>query len=176
MRTDETIRKRISVHQKFGDTDAPTREEKELARRSKDKQDNCLDRDSCQQGKKSIRAKLAEMVDLIWDNWFTNIYIENARGLSFLNEFVLYDEFQDQSRSQADTLLKRIGEHGKMVIAGDIAQIHAAYNDNYNNGIVYATELMKDDYQVARVSFIESEVVRHRLVRLIAERQANIKV
>lgn len=173
MRNDETIVKRLNNHGKFGDTDLPTREEKELARKSS-KHEDC-ERDSNQQCKKSIRAKLSDMVDMIWSNWFENIYIANARGLSFFHEFVIYDEFQDQTRSQADTLLKRIGEHGKMIIAGDIAQIHAPYNDSYNNGLVYAAELVKDDYQVARVHFIESDVVRHRLVRLIAERQAGLR-
>ena len=119
----------------------------------------------------SIKAKLKERVDSIWENWFSNIPIEHARGSDFANELAIYDEFQDQNIKQADMLVKRVGEDGKIVLTGDVDQIHAPYLDKYNNGLVYASKLLRDDSEVAQVHFTEDDVVRHSLVKKIAERQ-----
>lgn len=121
--------------------------------------------------KKSIRLRLENRVNLIWDNWFSNTPIERARGRDLAYEFAIFDEFQDQNESQADTLIKRIGHDGKIILTGDIMQIHAAYLDEKNNGLVYASRLLFDDPMVAQVCFTEDEVIRHPLVREIARRQ-----
>ena len=121
--------------------------------------------------KKSLRLRLENRVNLIWDNWFSNIPIERARGRDFAYELAIYDEFQDQNESQADTLIKRIGTDGKIVLTGDIMQIHAAYLDEKNNGLVYASRMLFDNPMVAQVCFTEDEVIRHPLVREIARRQ-----
>lgn len=121
--------------------------------------------------KGSIKAKLKDRVDLIWENWFSSVPIENARGRDFAYELAIYDEFQDQNVAQADTLIKRIGTNGKIIITGDIDQIHAPYLDPSNNGLVYAVRQLYDSEMVARVSFTDDEVIRHPLVKLIAQRQ-----
>lgn len=125
---------------------------------------------------KSIMKMLDERIEMIWRSWFVPIPIENARGQDFAYHIAIYDEFQDQNASQADTLIKRIGANGKIVITGDIEQIHSPYLDEENNGIVYASGLLFDDPMVARISFTEDDVVRHPLVKLIAERQKQAKV
>ena len=121
--------------------------------------------------KTSLKNRLAEKVDLIWNNWFSSIPIELARGRDFSYELAIYDEFQDQNASQADTLIKRIGKKGKIVLTGDIEQIHAPYLDRDNNGLVYASRQLFDNPMVAQVHFDEDEVVRHDLVKEIARRQ-----
>lgn len=126
-------------------------------------------------GGRSIKERLNERVDLIWDKNFTSMPIDYARGLDFSYELAIYDEFQDQNNRQADTLIKRIGTAGKIVITGDIEQIHAPYIDAFNNGLVYASRQLLDTPMVAQVSFLESEVIRHPLVRMIAMRQKSEK-
>lgn len=121
--------------------------------------------------KRSIKAKLTDRVDLIWDNWFSNIPIENARGRDFSFELAIYDEFQDQNISQADTLIKRLGTDGKIIISGDIDQIHAPYIDPSSSGLTYASKILMDNPLVAQVCFTEDEVIRHPLVKIIAKRQ-----
>ncbi len=120
---------------------------------------------------RSLKTKLKDCVDLIWDNWFSNVPIEYARGRDFSYELAIYDEFQDQNAMQADTLLKRLGEEGKIVLTGDIYQIHSAYLDTYNNGLVYASRQLYDNPMVVQVCFLADEVFRHPLVNLIAKRQ-----
>lgn len=122
--------------------------------------------------KKSIRLSVEEEADMLFENWFGEpIPIDDARGRSFDQMIAVYDEFQDQNDKEADTLLKRLGEEGKVVITGDVEQVHAAYLDKDNNGIVFAKEQVKDDPAVAIVNFNPEEVVRHSLVKRIAERQ-----
>lgn len=121
--------------------------------------------------KKSIKARLKDRVDMIWENWFSNIPIEHARGRDFAYELAIYDEFQDQTVSQADTLIKRLGADGKIIITGDIDQIHAPYIDATSSGLVYASRQLMDSPMVAQVCFVEDEVIRHPLVRMIAKRQ-----
>lgn len=121
--------------------------------------------------KASVKAKLKDRVDLIWENWFSSIPIENARGRDFAYELAIYDEFQDQNIAQADTLIKRIGTNGKIIITGDIEQIHAPYLDHLNNGLVYAGRQLFDSEMVAQVCFTDDEVIRHPLVKLVARRQ-----
>ena len=135
------------------------------------KKEAALDDGSEGPDKRSIKEKLKDRVELIWKNWFSSVPIEKARGRDFAYELAIYDEFQDQNISQADTLIKRIGLDGKIILTGDIYQIHAPYLDETNNGLVYASRMLYDHPMVAQVCFTEEEVVRHPLVKLIAERQ-----
>lgn len=118
-----------------------------------------------------MKSRLKKQVDKIWEDWFSSTPIEVARGRDFAHEIALYDEFQDQNAMQADTLVKRIGTEGKIVLTGDIEQIHAPYLDRDNNGLVYASHLLINNTMVAQVHFIEDEVVRHPLVKMVAKRQ-----
>ena len=99
------------------------------------------------------------------------IPIENARGRDFAYELAIYDEFQDQSVSQADTLIKRLGADGKIIITGDIDQIHAPYIDPSSSGLAYASRQLMNSPMVAQVCFTEEEVIRHPLVKMITQRQ-----
>lgn len=125
--------------------------------------------------KRSIKERLRDRVELIWKNWFSSVPIKSAKGRDFAYELAIYDEFQDQNISEADTLIKRIGAEGKIVLTGDVNQVHAPYLDELNNGLVYASRMLYDDPMVAQVCFTEKEVVRHPLVKLIAERQKTSK-
>lgn len=125
--------------------------------------------------KRSIKVRLKEQVDMIWENWFSNIPVESARGRDFAYELAIYDEAQDQNATQMDTLIKRLGAEGKIVITGDVEQIHAPYLDKANNGLVYAQRLLLGSRRVAQTCFTEEEVIRHPLIREIAERQKENK-
>ena len=139
--------------------------------KSTSKKCSCDTQDDEAQSKRSIKSRLKDRVDLIWENWFSSIPIENARGRDFAYELAIYDEFQDQNISQADTLIKRLGADGKIILTGDVEQIHAPYLDRTNNGLVYASRLLRDNPMVAQVCFTEDEIIRHPLVKAIATRQ-----
>lgn len=155
--SDSKLKKELESLKKFG-TESKLKKNADSAEEESNKQ-------------RSIKAKLKDRVDLIWDNWFSSIPIENARGRDFACELAVYDEFQDQNVSQADTLIKRLGNDGKIIITGDIEQIHAPYLDRSNNGLVYASRLLYDNPMVAQVCFTEEEIIRHPLVKIVARRQ-----
>ncbi len=150
------------------------RKKEQKKNQKKNQKDNYHNRDDNGAGgsqKNSLKARLKDRVDMVWENWFSSIPIENARGRDFAYELAIYDEFQDQNAKQADMLIKRIGADGKIVLTGDVRQIHSAYNDRFNNGLVYASKLLYNNPLVAQVNFIESEVIRHPLVKMIAKKQ-----
>ena len=120
---------------------------------------------------KTIKHRLKDCVDMIYNNWFDNIPVEAARGLDFSDEFVIYDEFQDQSISQADMLLKRTGKNCKLIISGDINQIHQDGLNRYNNGISYTKRICHGLPMVALVTLTPDEVIRSEMVQMIAKRQ-----
>lgn len=139
------------------------------------KKANSQEDDDQASGKRSLKVRLTDRVDMVWDNWFSNIPIENARGRDFSYELAIFDEFQDQTTSQADTLIKRLGCNGKIVLTGDLEQIHAPYIDASSSGLTYASRILLDSPMVAQVHFIEDEVIRHPLVKMIAQRQKSRK-
>lgn len=120
-----------------------------------------------------LKNRLQQDVEEIYHDYFNSIPIQHARGRDFSLELAIFDEFQDQSRMEADTLLKRIGRGGKIVITGDVEQIHRKYLEKDNNGLTYAREILKDSPMVSQVTFNEDEVVRHPLVMMITKRQKN---
>lgn len=91
-----------------------------------------------------------------------------ARGKHEL--ITIYDSFQDWTPSQVDMMLQRLGEEDKIILTGDVEQIHSPYLDEINNGLVYAGQLLKDSLLVARVSFTEAEVVQHPITAEITQR------
>lgn len=158
---DSETRKQLQKIRQYGAVEAGKENSKENGSRN-----------STLQKRKSFKRQLEDKVNLIWDDWFGDpVPIAYARGRDFSYEIAFYDEFQDQNRSQADTLIKRLGKEGKIIITGDIEQIHAAYLDKDNNGLVYARHILMDNAQVAQITFTDEEVVRHRLVRAIAKKQ-----
>lgn len=159
---DKELRKNLKNYKKFGATDKPSKNTYHGDNREME----------CDNGKCRILEKVNDRVENVWKNWFDSVPIEHARGRDFSYELAIYDEFQDQNRSQADTLIKRIGTEGKIIITGDVRQIHAPYLDENNNGLTYASDLLLNNPMVAQMHFNEDEVVRHPLVRIIAERQA----
>ncbi|MCR5700474.1 MAG: PhoH family protein [Candidatus Saccharibacteria bacterium] len=129
------------------------------------------DKDKGKDARRPLKLRIKDKVDCIWDNWFSVVPIESARGRDFAHELAIYDEFQDQNAAQADTLIKRLGMKGKIILTGDVNQIHAPYLDRDNNGLNYASRLLLDNEHVAQVCFTEDEIVRHPLVQEVAKRQ-----
>lgn len=139
----------------------------------KNNKDSTKENGKSKKGKKTpLRARLEDHVEVIWENWFNSVPIEVARGRDFSYEIAIYDEAQDQSSTQMDTLIKRLGTDGKIVITGDINQIHNPKLTRDDNGLVYASWLLGGSALVAQVTFTPDEVIRHPLVREVAQRQA----
>jgi PhoH-like ATPase len=71
--------------------------------------------------------------------------ITYMRGRSIPYQFILIDEVQNLTPHEVKTLITRVGEGSKIVIAGDPFQIDAPYLDFKTNGLIVATERFKDE-------------------------------
>ena len=125
-----------------------------------------------QRNLKDLQIKIRNESNNLYNKYFKNIPVEAARGLDFANMFVIYDEFQDQTPDQADMLLKRIAKDSKVVISGDIKQIHQHGLSKQNNGLSYAKQLCSGLPMVAQIELKDIEVVRSEFVQAIVARQS----
>ena len=121
---------------------------------------------------KDLQSTIRTESDKLYNKYFKNIPVEAARGLDFANMFVVYDEFQDQTPDQADMLLKRIAKDSKVIISGDIKQIHQHGLSKQNNGLSYAKQLCSGLTMVAQIELKDIEVVRSEFVQAIVARQS----
>lgn len=69
--------------------------------------------------------------------------ITYMRGRSIPYQFIFIDEVQNLTLHEVKTLISRVGEGSKIILAGDPYQIDAPYLDFASNGLVVATEKMK---------------------------------
>lgn len=175
---DSDLKKALANHQNHGAEKGPTKKRRGKKGTQPAEANNISGGDEANvsacgngNGKRSLKLRLEDKVDSIWDNRFSSVPIESARGRDFAYEVAICDEFQDQNAVQADTLIKRIGCEGKIILTGDVEQIHAPYLDKDNNGLGYASRLLFDNPMVAQIHFTEDEVVRHPLVQEVAKRQ-----
>lgn len=93
--------------------------------------------------------------------------ITYMRGRSIPYQFILIDEVQNLTPHEVKTLISRVGEGSKIVLAGDPYQIDAPYLDFYSNGLVVASTRFKGQQLFGSV-FLESSE-RSELSKLAGE-------
>jgi len=110
--------------------------------------------------------------EVVFDNYVQDLFdrgiiaaqaMAYMRGRSIANTFILLDEFQNSSQSQAFGIVSRVGIGAKVVLAGDPDQIDAPELDTRNNGLSYASEMMRGSPLCAQVAFEPEECVRSPL-------------
>ena len=89
------------------------------------------------------------------------------RGRTLKNAFVVLDEAQNSSTSQMKMFLTRLGMGSRMVITGDITQIDLP--NGFKSGLVEAVEILNGIKEIDFIRFIDTDIVRHSLVRKIAK-------
>lgn len=93
--------------------------------------------------------------------------ITYMRGRSIPNQFILIDEVQNLTAHEVKTLLSRVGEGSKIILAGDPYQIDVPYLDFSTNGLVIATDRFRGQSLFGTVFMPKSE--RSELSRLVQE-------
>lgn len=90
-------------------------------------------------------------------------------GRTLAERFIIYDEFQDMTPSQARAIVTRLGERSKMVIMGDLSQVNNPKLSRSHNGLRYLLDhLAGKSAGVAVINLEHGEIVRHPLLREIA--------
>lgn len=88
------------------------------------------------------RAFTAE--DLVNSGKLSMEAITYMRGRSIPYQFILIDEVQNLTPHEVKTLITRVGEGSKIILAGDPYQIDSPYLDFSSNGLVICNERFKN--------------------------------
>lgn len=91
------------------------------------------------------------------------------RGRTFKNAMVILDEAQNTTPTQMKLFLTRIGEGSHVIVNGDIKQTDIVGP----NGLADVRSRLRNVPDVGFVTFTRDDIVRHGLVRLIAEAYEN---
>lgn len=87
------------------------------------------------------------------------------RGRSITRQFVIVDEMQNATPTQALSLITRIGDESKIVLLGDPDQIDNPFLDRRSNGLVYASAGMQGSKLCCQLTFTEKESTRSELAK-----------
>lgn len=93
--------------------------------------------------------------------------ITYMRGRSIPYQFILIDEVQNLTPHEVKTLISRVGEGSKIILAGDPYQIDSPYLDFSSNGLVIASAKFKGQPLFGTVFLEASE--RSELSKLAAQ-------
>ena len=99
----------------------------------------------------------------------TPILLEDIRGRSLNNAFVILDEAQNLLPLHCKTVLTRLGSGSKMCMIGDTRQVDLEVFDR-NNGLLDATYRLKDLREVAIVRFEKEDIVRNSVIAEVLDR------
>ena len=99
----------------------------------------------------------------------TPILLEDIRGRSLNNAFVILDEAQNLLPSHCKTVLTRLGSGSKLCMIGDTRQADLDVFER-SNGLLDATYRLRDLREVAIVQFDKSDIVRNSVIAEVLDR------
>lgn len=95
------------------------------------------------------------------------------RGRTLDNAFVILDEAQNTTESQMKMFLTRMGASAKFIITGDPSQIDLP--NRQSSGLLQALKLLKKVEGISQIELDNTDVIRHKLVKLIIEKYTDIQ-
>lgn len=105
---------------------------------------------------------------LFEEQLITILPIGFLRGRTIVNRIFIIDEAQNIHPDKIKDILTRIGEGSKFIFLGDPTQIDNPELNERFNGLVYLSEVFKEDPDVWEVTLSEKESVRSRFARKAA--------
>ena len=102
---------------------------------------------------------------LLQDNIIEIAPLAFMRGRTLDSAFVLLDEAQNATISQMKMFLTRMGPSAKFIISGDKTQIDLPKNQK--SGLIHAINILNKEKKIGFLQLHESDVIRHKLVKLI---------
>lgn len=116
-----------------------------------------------------------QVKQLTTDNRIQGVVVNHLRGASINAKFVICDEAQNYTWQEMVTTLTRLGEHAKMVFAGDPDQSDI----NGRNGYLKMFDLFNTAESRAEgihcFSFTKDDIVRSGVLRYICDRLDSVK-
>lgn len=106
---------------------------------------------------------------LISKNIVEPVLLEDVRGRSFNNSFVIVDEAQNLLPTHVKTCLTRLGQKSKMVLIGDTKQADLE-TFRRNNGLLDAVYRLQNLKNVGIIKFDRTDSVRNSIISDVLER------
>ena len=103
------------------------------------------------------KTGIAPIDDLIHQGRLSLEAITYMRGRSIPYQYILIDEAQNLTPHEVKTIITRVGEGSKIILAGDPYQIDSPYLDFSSNGLVCASEKFKGERIFGSVFLSTSE-------------------
>ena len=97
------------------------------------------------------------------------------RGRSILKTYLIIDEAQNMTPTQAKGIITRAGKDTKIILLGDPNQIDRPFLDERTNGLSYASEHMKGSPYAWQISLSAAECERSKLAMDAIERMNDKK-
>lgn len=119
------------------------------------------------QHKKHHRPPIDSLDHLIREGKISLEAITYMRGRSIPFQYIVLDEVQNLTPHEVKTLISRVGEGSKIVLAGDPFQIDTPYLDFSSNGLVVASSKFKGQSLFGMVFLENSE--RSELSNLVSQ-------
>lgn len=119
------------------------------------------------QDKHRTNGSIRPMDDLVKSGKLSLEAITYMRGRSIPYQYILIDEVQNLTPHEVKTLVSRVGEGSKIILAGDPYQIDSPYLDFISNGLVVVSEKFRGQRVFGTVYLKTSE--RSELSKLVTE-------
>ena len=97
------------------------------------------------------------------------LLLEDVRGRSLNDCFVIADEAQNMTPGQVKTVLSRVGENSRLLLTGDTKQIDLQVFER-DNGLLDAYQRLASLNDVGRIAFQTSDIVRNSVIAHILQR------
>lgn len=111
----------------------------------------------------AIYPRQCKTEDLLYEGRLEFQAMAFMRGRSLVETWLIVDEAQNMTPTQAFGIITRAGENTKIILAGDPGQIDNPLLDATNNGLTFASETMKGSPLCWQVTMTEGESVRSPL-------------
>lgn len=99
------------------------------------------------------KKDLNEIVDsLISNNQIELKSLATIRGASIQNRYIMLDEAQNVNAYMMKTIITRVCEDCKLIIAGDLNQIDTKHLHKYNNGLARLIAKGKEERHIAHIN------------------------
>ena len=116
--------------------------------------------------KKKHEKKLVSLDTLVYEGKVSLEAITYMRGRSIPYQYIFIDEVQNLTPHEVKTLISRVGEGSKIVLAGDPYQIDSPYLDFSSNGLIVASNKFKG-YPIFGTIYLENSE-RSELSKLVS--------
>lgn len=108
---------------------------------------------------------------LVNDSRVSSIPISFMRGLSFNSKIIIFDELQNATRKEIETVMTRIGMHTKLILIGDNhSQSDIGNKSGFNEILRIFSDEESERNGIKSFEFSYEDIVRSGICRFIVEK------